>query len=336
MATTARMPPSALRSDDAPPAEPAAGRAAPWRRWLSHAIGFALIAVVAWVVLQRARTIDWAAVGQALQAYPLTTLAGVLALVAAAHGVFGSYELLSRRYVGHGAPPRKVWAVGVVCFAFNLNLGSLIGGYAFRWRLYARLGLKGGQIARVLAFDLVTNWIGFFTLAGALLASGLYELPQALGLHGAPSRALGAALLLLPLAYLAACWRMRWRELVVRGRRFELPPPPLALAQIGLSSLHWLLTGAIIQLLLPAGIGYPIVLGTLMSAAIAGAIVHVPGGLGVLEAVFVAALQGRVAEGPLVAALLAYRAAFYLLPLVLASVLHLLLEARARRRGAQG
>jgi hypothetical protein len=329
------MPPRALRAEEAPPVDPVARtRAAAWRRWLSHAIGIALVAVVAWVVLQRARTIDWGAVWQALQAYPLTTLAGVLALVAAAHGVFGSYELLSRRYVGHHAPPRKVWTVGIVCFAFNLNLGSLIGGYAFRWRLYARLGLKGGQIARVLAFDLVTNWIGFFTLAGVLLASGLFELPQALGLAGGLSRSLGAALLVLPLAYLAACWRMRWRELVVRGRRFELPPPPLALAQIALSSLHWLLTGAIIQLLLPAGIGYPIVLGTLMSAAIAGAIVHVPGGLGVLEAVFVAALEGRVAEGPLVAALLAYRAAFYLLPLAVASVLHLLLEARARRRRA--
>jgi uncharacterized membrane protein YbhN (UPF0104 family) len=317
------------------PVDPAAGTPTAWRRWLGHAIGLALIALVAWVVLQRARTIDWAAVGRSLQAYPLTTLCGVLALVALSHAVFGSYELLARRYVRHGAPPRKVWAVGLVCFAFNLNLGSLIGGYAFRWRLYARLGLKAGQIARVLAFDLVTNWIGFFTLAGLLLASGLFELPQALGLDGALSRGLGGALLLLPLAYLGACWRMHWRELVWRGRRFEPPPPHLALAQIGLSALHWLLTGAIIQLLLPAGIGYPTVLGTLMSAAIAGAIVHVPGGLGVLEAVFVATLEGRVPEGPLVAALLAYRAAFYLLPLVVASALHLLLEARARRRVAQ-
>jgi hypothetical protein len=329
--TATPMPSSVGRVDAAPPPDPAA-QAPAWRRWLSHGIGLALIAFVAWVVLQRARTIDWAAVGQALQAYPLTTLAGVLALVAAAHAVFGSYELLSRRYVGHGAPAHKVWQVGVVCFAFNLNLGSLIGGYAFRWRLYARLGLSGGQIARVLAFDIVTNWIGFATLAGLLLASGLFSLPHALGLDGGLSRGLGVALLGLPLAYLGACWRMRWRELVLRGRRFELPPPRLALAQIGLSALHWGLTGAIIQLLLPAGIGYPTVLGTLMSAAIAGAVVHVPGGLGVLEAVFVAALDGRVAEGPLVAALLAYRAAFYLLPLVVASALHLWLEARARRR----
>lgn len=303
-----------------------------WRRWAGHAIGLVLFGVIAWLLAQRARSIDWSEVGQALQAYPLTTLAGVLALGAAAHLVFGSYELLARRYVGHHVPAPRAWAVGVVSFAFNLNFGSLIGGLGLRWRLYSRLGLDAGQIGRVLAFNLVTNWIGFIALAGLLLLAGAFEPPPQLRLDGAAARVAGAALLAVPLVYVGWCAVGRPRAIAWRGRRLPLPPARLALAQIALSSLHWLLTGAIIQLLLPEGLPFLLLLGTLMTAAVAGALVHVPGGLGVLEGVFLATLAGRMPDEPLVAALLAYRAAFYLLPLAGATALYLVLERQQRRR----
>jgi hypothetical protein len=54
----------------------------------------------------------------------------------------------------------------------------------------------------------------------------------------------------------------------------------------------------------------------LLIAAIAGVMLHVPAGLGVTEAVFVAMLSHKVPEHQLIGALLAFRALFYLLPLV--------------------
>ncbi len=56
-----------------------------------------------------------------------------------------------------------------------------------------------------------------------------------------------------------------------------------------------------------------------------------PAGLGVLEAVFVALLAHEVAETRPLAALLAYRALYYLLPLAVALVAYLVTEMRARR-----
>ncbi|MFG5409540.1 hypothetical protein ABXN37_17445 [Piscinibacter sakaiensis] len=70
-------------------------------------------------------------------------------------------------------------------------------------------------------------------------------------------------------------------------------------------------------------------LGALLVAAVAGVLTHVPAGLGVLEAVFVALLGGTVPPATLVAALLLYRAFYYLAPLLLAAVVYLVLEARA-------
>ncbi|MGJ7583533.1 UPF0104 family protein, partial [Variovorax sp. RHLX14] len=66
-------------------------------------------------------------------------------------------------------------------------------------------------------------------------------------------------------------------------------------------------------------------------AAVAGVITHVPAGLGVLEAVFVALLAHEVPQAKLLGALLAYRGLYYLLPLVVATLGYLVTEARARR-----
>ena len=57
-------------------------------------------------------------------------------------------------------------------------------------------------------------------------------------------------------------------------------------------------------------------------------IIHIPAGIGVLEAVFIAMLSGEdISKGAIIAALLAWRALYYFLPLLLATVAYLLLEA---------
>src|SRR5690606_12558984 len=88
-----------------------------------------------------------------------------------------------------------------------------------------------------------------------------------------------------------------------------------------MASLMWLL--------LPEDVAYPTVLGILLISSIAGAIAHIPAGLGVLETIFLALLQ-EVPKGGVIAALIAYRALYYLLPLSLALVTYLLKEKRAK------
>ena len=87
-------------------------------------------------------------------------------------------------------------------------------------------------------------------------------------------------------------------------------------------------------MLLQQRIDYPTVLGVLLLAAVAAAVTHIPAGLGALEAIFLAMLGERVAQPELLAALLAYRAIYYLGPLLLAAIAYLAFESGAvRRRG---
>lgn len=278
------------------------------------------------------REIEWGDVREAVFAYPLTTLAAAAALVVASHLAYASYDLLGRHYVGHKVAAPAVLGTAFVSYAFNLNLGALVGGFGFRIRLYSKLGLDAASIGRVIAFSLVTNWSGWLLLAGASFAARQVRLPETFPLSVAGLQAVGCVMVAAPVVYVAACFLSKRRTWRWRTHAFELPAGWLALAQLGLSSFNWALIGAIVWVLLPPGLSYGSVLATLLGAAIVGAATHVPGGLGVLEAVFVATLGARVGAPQLIAALLAYRALYYLAPLVVAAAMHFGIEAKARGR----
>jgi uncharacterized membrane protein YbhN (UPF0104 family) len=300
------------------------------KKALGIAFAVAVLALIGW----HAREIEWGEVLTALRALPLSTIALGAVVAVAAHAAYISYDLLARRYTRHRLSVGRTAAVAGVCFAFNLNLGALVGGVALRYRLYGRFGLKASVITRILGFSVLTNWIGYSALAGAAFASGLVDLPADAPISSAALRALGAMLLLLAAAYLAACrWssRRRWH---VRGHTIELPRARMALLQITASVTHWSLLATVLYVLLQGKVGFVTVLGALLLSSVAGVITHIPAGLGVLEAVFLSLLGGAHPINQLLAALLAYRAVFYLGPLIIAGFAYLALELAARRRNA--
>jgi uncharacterized membrane protein YbhN (UPF0104 family) len=97
----------------------------------------------------------------------------------------------------------------------------------------------------------------------------------------------------------------------------------LALGQLAVTSLDWLLAAAALYVLLPdtVQISYPALLGLFLLGQAAAMISHVPGGLGVFETVLLLALADSGGAPALTAALLLYRLIYYLLPLLLGSLL---------------
>lgn len=291
----------------------------------------AFLLLVATLLVTQARELDWAHVGTALSKLSAATLALAALLAAASHCVYAQYDLLGKRYTGHDVPAPRVMAVTFISYAFNLNLGTLVGGVGFRVRLYSRLGLQPGVIARVLTLSLVTNWLGYLLLAGTLFAVWPLALPPSWRIDGGGLRWLGVAMVAAALAYLGLCAFAKRRDLVWRGHEFHLPSARLALLQLGLSMLNWALIGAVVWVLFGQRLDYAQVLSVLCVAAVAGAMAHVPAGLGVLEAVFVALLSHRVPAPEIVGVLLAYRAVYYLAPLLLALGLYARIEHSARQ-----
>ncbi len=124
--------------------------------------------------------------------------------------------------------------------------------------------------------------------------------------------------------------------MTIKGQKLVLPSWKFALAQMLISSVNWMVMGAIIWLLLGQSVNYFFVLGVLLVSSIAGVIVHIPAGIGVLEAVFIALLaEEHTSKGSIIAALLAYRVLYYFIPLLLALICYLLLESQAKKLRAK-
>ncbi|MDM0036642.1 lysylphosphatidylglycerol synthase domain-containing protein [Variovorax sp. J22P271] len=292
--------------------------------WLFFAAVLALI-------VRQARTIDWSEVLDALRAIPRPALLAAAALAACSHLLYSTFDLLGRRMTGHRLGTRIVMRVTFISYAFNLNLGALVGGVAFRYRLYSRLGLDNLTITRVLGFSMLTNWLGYLVLAGAVFCFFPMVLPPEWKMDGEGLRVLGALLLAAGAGYLGLCAIARQHTWRLRGHELDTPSLRMALLQLTLSMLNWSLIGGMIWLLLQRQLPYHEVLAVALVAAVAGVITHVPGGLGVLEAVFLALLGHRAPQGTLLGALLAYRAIYYLLPLILAALTYVATELRARK-----
>jgi len=301
---------------------PADAGAPRWARWLWLAIAAAAL----WFAWRQLSNTDWSAVGRALTQRDAGVLAAVFALALASHALYAMLDVVGARTVGLKLPAPRVWRTAAVSYALNLNLGALVGGVASRYRLYLEQGASLAEVTRVIALSMAGNWIGYsLLLALGFLWADDDLLARWVGDGGAVAimLALGVAVL----AWFAACARRaRW---TLRGREFAFPPLPCALAQAGIGAGNWMLMGAILWLCLPEGVRYAEALGALLAAAVAGAATHVPGGWGVLDYVLVHSLQARAPRHELVAAVLVYRAAYYLLPLAIALVNYLLLERSA-------
>jgi uncharacterized membrane protein YbhN (UPF0104 family) len=314
------------------PAQPQG--ASPQRKWwprTKRALNWLFFFAVLALVIRYGRHIEWSEVLDSVLDTPGDALAAAIALAVTSHLLYSCFDLIGRRYTGHNLPTPTVMAVNFISYAFNLCIGSIVGGVGFRYRLYSRLGLDNTVITKVVSMSLLTNWLGYKLLAGFLFVVHPLALPPSwkMGNHGL--QWIGAGLMLISLGYIFACVRSGDRVWNIRGHEFYLPPWRMALLQMVISCLNWCLMAGIIYVLLGERIVYADVLTVLLIGAIAGVVAHVPAGLGVFEFVFVALLSHLVPEGRLLGALLGYRAIYYIGPLAIAGVMYLVMELNARK-----
>jgi len=310
------------------------------RRWplIKRILTYVFFILVAGLLIGLARNLDWQEVYSTLRNYRAETLwmAGAAAL--GSYVVYCFFDVLGKRYARHDLPLRQILPVTFVCYAFNLNLSAWVGGIALRFRLYSRLGLRPSQITRVFTLSLLTNWLGYMWLAGLIFVMGWITPPANWEIGFTALRVLGAGLLLACVVYLGLCGFSKRRSWTIRGHEIHLPSLRLALIQLVLGAANWSLMALVVYFMLSRQAAYPEVLGILMISSIAGVVTQIPAGLGVIEAVFVAMLADEMSKGAIVAGLIGYRVIYFLIPLLFATLIYVVLEARAKklRKGNQG
>lgn len=303
---------------------------------LKHILTLAFLLAVIVLIAIYLRDVEWGKVAASLRAQSGMALGLAAALTATSYLVYTCYDLLGRIYVRHQLPRLRVMATAFVSYAFNLNLGTMIGGIGFRYRLYSRAGLGSARITRILGLSIVTNWLGYLCLAGVVFVLRFTPLPPAWGIGMLALQLAGALLLVIALAYLLFAAFSKRRKITVRSTDIHLPSLPVTLMQFSLSIVNWLLIATVLYVLLRQEIPFQTVLAVLLLSAIAGVIARIPGGLGVIETVFLLCLGGMMPRAELLATLLVYRAIYYLAPFLLGIAVYFALETKGRHKKPTG
>lgn len=298
-------------------------------RWLLPAVSLAIFALVVWVIHRQLANAHLRDVLAHFRAIPMRDLVGAVACTALSYWLLGLYDVLGLRYIGKKVSAASAFFAAFIASAFGHNLGlAAFTGAAVRYRIYGAQGLNAIEVATLAGFWSITSGLGLLALAGVSMVTAPALAGSLLHLHNHVSVAIGAALLLVVVAY--GVWSFTGKTaLEFRGWSMPAPRPSIALPQILLGVVDLAFSAAVLWLLLPPSltVGFAAFAGVYSIAIMAGVASHVPGGLGVFESIFVLAFPAAPLE-PLLGSLLAWRLIYYLVPLMVAALLFGVQELR--------
>ncbi len=237
--------------------------------------------------------------------------------------VLTGYDTLAFLYIRRPLHYARIAFASFIGYAFSNNFGlSMIAGSSVRYRLYSAWGLSTLDITQVIAFYNFSFLLGLFFLSGCVFCFEAVPLPAAFqgwGIHTA--RPFGILLLAVVLLYIVTLI-LRKKAIRIFKWTISLPWPSLALSQIAVSALDWLLAAGVLYILVlsAGGISFAAFLGIFLAAQMIGLVSQVPGGLGVFEGMVLTLLPGTVPRSQAFAILVAYRMIYYLLPLLIATL----------------
>jgi uncharacterized membrane protein YbhN (UPF0104 family) len=219
---------------------------------------------------------------------------------------------------------RKVgWIFISLCsfttYALAHNIGaSVFSGAVVRYRAYSSKGLTASEVGVLVAFCSFTFALGTMLLTGILLVLRpdiTERFVDVLPLEA--SRTTGLIILALIALYVVGSW-LKLRPLKIGSFELTYPRLPIVSRQLVIAPLELACAAAIVYFVLPeaANPGYVVVLGIFLVSFSVALISHAPGGIGVLELVFIMGLP-EMDPVDVLAALFVFRLLYLIIPLIL-------------------
>ena len=223
-----------------------------------------------------------------------------------------------------------------VTYAISHNIGgSVFSGGMVRYRAYTSKGLNAAEVAVLVALCSFTFAFGTILLGGLVLTFEPFIVKPLAPISESIVRIIGLGMIAFCLLYTIGSW-LKFQPLVIRGFKLEYPGLNIVWRQWIAAPMELLGAAGIIYFALPeqGNPGFFIVLGAFLLSFSAGLLFQVPGGVGVMEAVFLKVMPGIPAT-EVFAALLVWRLFYLLIPLALSIPVVLLFERRqlAKRDG---
>ena len=267
----------------------------------------------------------------------------IKAILFACLSTIGSYLMLigcewsATRYAGVKLKSSVITLGGICASAIGNAIGlSALSGGAIRCRLYFKQGLTTIDVARMSIF--VTLSLGFTLPLLATLAALMNTKNTMLALHLSKNWigliSSGIISLYAGILIFLYCNRLKTKPnkdtqlFQLFHWSIRLPNLRLASYQFVIALIDTVLAGAILYFLLPVQPHFTTFIMIYILALVAGVLSHIPGGVGVFEAVMLAAFSSEIGAASLTVALIIYRIIYILIPLFIASFLLLINESK--------
>ena len=286
-----------------------------------------LVALVAmgfsfWLLYKELRGLSAGDVLDSLAAISKTSwlLAALSSLVA--YAALAWYDRIALLHLGRKFSWTLISLVSFTTYALSHNIGfSMFSGAVVRYRVYSTKGLSMAEVAFLVGFCSFTFALGTVLLGGLVL---VFEPQIVQRLVDAPvwlARTGGFAMLGFVALYFAGS-TLHLKPLQLGKFKLEYPSVNITLRQMVAAPIELLGAAGIIYFALPeaGNPGYFIVLGIFLASFSAGLLSHAPGGLGVIEFVFVKAMPPDAPQAQVVAALIVFRLLYLIIPLLFSLV----------------
>ncbi len=318
-------------------------------------VGVCIMMAAFYVLSRQAKTLSPAAIMMSLRAIPPYRLVLGAGAALLAYGALAGYDRIALMQLKRKLPLWFVTLVSFTTYALSHNIGgTIIAGGAMRYRAYSTRGMSLGEVTFLVLFCSFTFALGTVMLGGILLVfdPALVERFAALldGIvHGlgyargtsvlaspatlmAVARACGVVMLALVCLYVLGSL-LKFKPIEMRWLHVHYPTPAVVWRQLIIAPLELVGAAGIIYFALPPAVhaDFVTVLGVFIASFTAGLISHSPGGLGVLEALCVAAMP-EVAKPTMLAALIVFRLFYLVVPLCLSLVIAVAFERHRWRQ----
>ncbi len=302
----------------------------------------AIIALIAFsysatVLYRTLETISWLQVRETIRSFPAANIVLAALATAVSYLALVGYDFLALRVVGAERIPLRITALTSFishAVTFTFGFGVLTGG-AVRMRLYRAWDVKTDQVLAIVVLCALSFWAGLAATAGICLTLNPHLVATLVGLNASACRILGLAIL-AALALWLIFVALRPVRIEFGNWRFPLPGPRASLAAIIVGMVDVAAAATALWVLLPNDLhltapGFCVVFSL---ATVIGVVSHVPGGIGVFDAII---LLG-VAKHPtasLVGSLLLFRLVYYIAPVLIAAAMLAAYEVQSRRVPAE-
>jgi uncharacterized membrane protein YbhN (UPF0104 family) len=291
-------------------------------------VGLAAVAFSVWLLYHELRGVSLAELKASFGAISAKNWLLCIASTLVAYAALAGYDRIALQHLGRRVSWLFITLVSFTTYALSHNIGaSVFSGAVVRYRAYATKGLSAAEIGVLIAFCSFTFVFGVIFLTGLVLLvePGITDrfvdiLPSDL------SRGTGIMLLALVGLYVLGS-AIGMRPLTLRGFSIHYPRLPVVMQQLVIGPLEIMGAAGIVYFALPeiGNPGYLVVLGIFLISFSIALLSHAPGGIGVLELVFVLGLP-ELDPADVVAALLVFRLLYLIVPFMIALVIVLVFE----------